>query len=56
MPSTSMFTFSAIRAARCATLTAAACGVVTMTMWVCGSVWAIVMDTSPVPGGRSSSR
>src|SRR5216684_2069289 len=34
MPMTSIFTLSAMRAARCATLTAAAWGVVTMTMWV----------------------
>ncbi|MEJ7717313.1 MAG: hypothetical protein WKF31_04855 [Thermoleophilaceae bacterium] len=42
--------------ARWATFWAAGCGVVTMTMRALGMSWARVMDTSPVPGGRSSTR
>ena len=49
-------TFSAIRAARAATSTAACCGVVTTSTSARGSCCATVMDTSPVPGGRSRRR
>ena len=35
---------------------AAGCGVVTIATLACGRSWARVMATSPVPGGRSSSR
>ena len=47
---------SAVSAARLATFCAAGCGVVTITKRACGSSWASVIDTSPVPGGRSISR
>ena len=37
-------------------LGAVAWGVVTIRKRACGSSWARVIDTSPVPGGRSTSR
>ena len=46
----------AVSAARLATFWAAGCGVVTITKRACGSSCASVIDTSPVPGGRSISR
>ena len=46
----------AVSAARAATFWAAGCGVVTITNFACGSSWASVMETSPVPGGRSIRR
>ena len=39
-----------------ATLWAAGCGVVTIRILAWGRSWASVIETSPVPGGRSSSR
>jgi hypothetical protein len=46
----------AISAERRATFWAAGCGVVTITKEACGKSWASVIETSPVPGGRSISR
>ncbi len=56
IPAISRLTFSAISAARRATFCAAGCGVVTMRNFACGSSCDSVIDTSPVPGGRSTSR
>ena len=50
------WTLPAICAARRATFCAVGCGVVTMTNCAWGSSWASVIETSPVPGGRSTSR
>ena len=55
-PSSSRSNFTAMSAARFATVCAAGCGIVTSTSLACGSSWASVIETSPVPGGRSSSR
>ena len=55
-PATSSFSFAAISAERRATFCATACGVVTITNFACGSSCASVIETSPVPGGRSISR
>ena len=46
----------AISAARRATFCAVGCGVVTIRNFASGSSWASVIETSPVPGGRSTSR
>ena len=43
-------------APRLATVCAAGCGVVTIRNLAWGRSWARVIETSPVPGGRSSSR
>ena len=55
-PPISRSTLCAISAARRATFCAAGCGVVTIRNFACGSSWASVIETSPVPGGRSTSR
>ncbi len=55
-PATGRFTRAAMPAARRATRWAVSCGVVTITIVAVGSSWAIESDTSPVPGGRSTSR
>ena len=55
-PAISSLTLSAISAERRATFCAASCGVVTITNLACGSSWASVIETSPVPGGRSIRR
>jgi hypothetical protein len=55
-PAISSCTLSAISADRRATFCAVACGVVTMRNLACGRSWASVIETSPVPGGRSISR
>ena len=55
-PAISSLTLSAISAERRATFCAASCGVVTITNFACGSSWASVIETSPVPGGRSIRR
>ena len=52
----SRLTLSAIWAARRATFCAASCGVVTIMNVACGSSCESVIETSPVPGGRSISR
>ena len=52
----SRLTLSAICAARRATFWAASCGVVTIMNVACGSSCESVIETSPVPGGRSISR
>ncbi len=55
-PPISRETLSAIWAARRATFWAVCCGVVTIRNCAWGSSWARVIETSPVPGGRSTSR
>ena len=55
-PPISSLTLSAIWAERRATFCAVGCGVVTITNFACGSSDASVIETSPVPGGRSISR
>ena len=55
-PSRRWLVIFAILAALTATLEAASCGVVTMIISASGIIWAIERATSPVPGGRSSSR
>ena len=45
-----------IKAARRATLSAVGCGVVTSNTSARGRNWLIEIATSPVPGGRSSTR
>ena len=55
-PAISSETLSAICAERRATFWAVSCGVVTITNLACGSSWESVIETSPVPGGRSISR
>ena len=55
-PATSSLNFSASSAARRATRWAAGCGVVQIKNCAWGSSWARVIDTSPVPGGRSTTR
>ena len=55
-PEISSDTLWAISAARRATRCAAGCGVVTITKVACGNSCASVIETSPVPGGRSISR
>ena len=49
-------TLFAIWAARRATFWAVAWGVVTIRKRAWGSSWASVIETSPVPGGRSTRR
>ena len=60
MFSTTPVTFCSVCSARvperCATLTAACCGVETTTTPERGSSWPTEMAMSPVPGGRSRSR
>ena len=56
MPKISTLTFSNIATLRLASFSATACGVVTTTAPAIGTVWARVNCTSPVPGGRSTSR
>src|SRR5919107_815461 len=56
MPAISSDTLPAICAARRATFWAAGCGVVAMRNFACGRSCDRVMETSPVPGGRSTSR
>jgi hypothetical protein len=55
-PATSRSKRAAVSAARAATFWAAGCGVVTTTKRACGRSWASVIETSPVPGGRSIRR
>src|ERR1700722_11956713 len=55
-PTISNDTLWAICAARRATFCAVAWGVVTITNCACGSSCASVIETSPVPGGRSIRR
>ena len=55
-PAISSLSLIAISADRRATFWATGCGVVTITNLACGSSWASVIETSPVPGGRSISR
>ena len=50
-----MFVFCAIVAARDATSCASGCGVVTITASARGSSWPSEIETSPVPGGMSTS-
>ena len=50
-----MFVFCAITAARDATSFAAGCGVVTTTTSARGSSWPSEIETSPVPGGMSTT-
>ena len=49
-PMISRSNLRAISAARCATFCAAGCGVVTSSIFACGSSCASVIETSPVPG------
>ena len=46
----------ATSAARMATFCAAGCGVVTSSRSGAGSSWPSEMETSPVPGGMSTTR
>ena len=55
-PITRWFIIEAMVPARSATSAAAACGVVTTSTSAFGSFWPSEIATSPVPGGRSSSR
>ena len=50
-----MFVFRAISAARTATSCAARCGVVTTITSALGRSWPSEIDTSPVPGGMSTT-
>ena len=50
-----MFVFCAIPAARAATSCASFCGVVTTTTSARGSSWPSEIETSPVPGGMSTT-
>ena len=50
-----MFVFCAIIAARAATSCASGCGVVTITASARGSSWPSEIETSPVPGGMSTT-
>src|ERR1051326_2040553 len=52
-PSSRMFVFCAMAAARDATSCASFCGVVTTTTSARGKSWPSEIDTSPVPGGMS---
>ena len=54
-PTSRMFVVRAICAARTATCCAAGCGVVTTTTSARGSSCPSEMETSPVPGGMSTS-
>ena len=55
-PITRWFIIEAMVPARSATSAAALCGVVTTITSAFGSFWPSEIATSPVPGGRSSSR
>ena len=55
-PSTRWFIIEAMVPARSATSAAALCGVVTTSTSAFGSFCPREIATSPVPGGRSSSR
>jgi hypothetical protein len=50
-----MFVFCAISAARAATSCASGCGVVTTMASARGSSWPSEIETSPVPGGMSTT-
>ena len=56
IPSTGMETLSNMSFARITSESAMSCGVETSTTPAARTFWARVSGTSPVPGGRSSTR
>ena len=56
MPSVGMFSFLYIATARRLSASDTCCGVVTTIAPATGTVWLRLSATSPVPGGRSTTR
>ena len=55
-PSTGMLSWRNIATALRTSDTDTPCGVVTTTAPATGTLWAMLSETSPVPGGRSTTR